>query len=968
MSLRPLGLCFFLCSIGISWGQIQPAARVNAEINDNDTYKLSGNTKPMLGRALDMGEVSAGFALPRVTMHLAMTVQQHEDLEQLLRQQQTRGAAQFHKFLTPEQYGARFGANLQDMAKIRAWLEWEGFTDIEFGRSRTFITFSGTTTQAQTAFHTAIHRYELNGERHYANASDPLLPQAIEGTVESIQGLHDFRMKPRGRRRARPRYVAGGSHYLAPSDVARIYNVNPLYQTGFDGSGVKIAVVGQSDILLSDIEAFRRAAGLTQNDPTIVVVGQDPGRLTNTGDETESDLDVELSGAVAKNASIIFVESANVTDATSYAIDNNVAPILSTSYGQCELYMGRAATSTLATELQQANAQGMTVLAASGDEGAADCDSSAPVTNGPAVDEPASFPNVTGVGGTTLSDGSGSNWNTAGSAISYIPEVVWNGSSAANGLSASGGGASIYNPKPAWQTGLGVPVDGARDVPDIALAADPDHDGFLICGDGSCTNGFKDSGGSLNVIGGTSCGAPTFAGIVALMVEAWGAQGNINPNLYALAASAPYVFHDVTTGNNIQKCIAGSKGCDNGSFGFSAGPGYDQTTGWGSVDAYQLINEWSSNNVPAGVSKGPLRYVPVIPCRVLDTRNSDGLFGGPELAANATREFAIPQSECGIPASAEAYALNVTVVPRASLNYLSIWPTGQAKPLVSTLNSDGRVKANAAIVPAGINGGVSVYATDPTQVIMDISGYFVAGSGTSDLEFFPLTPCRIADTRGGASLVGGQSRAFDISGNCNVPSSATAYSLNFTAVPPEELVFFTAWPTGQTQPATSILNASPGSVTANAAIVTAGSGGSITTYATDNTDMVIDINGYFGAAATGGLSLYTLTPCRVIDTRNPAGSTPFSGTIAVAVTSSGCDSPTSAQAYVLNATVVPMGILGYLSLWPEGATQPLVSTLNADLNTVTSNMAIVPTTNGAIDAFAVSTTYLILDISGYFAP
>jgi hypothetical protein len=201
-----------------------------------------------------------------------------------------------------------------------------------------------------------------------------------------------------------------------------------------------------------------------------------------------------------------------------------------------------------------------------------------------------------------------------------------------------------------------------------------------------------------------------------------------------------------------------------------------------------------------------------------------------------------------------------------------------------------------------------------------------------------------------------------------VPSTAAAYSLNFTAVPPNALGFFTAWPTGQAQPTTSILNASAGSVTANAAIVTAGTGGGITTYVTDNTDILIDINGYFVRATKSGLSLYTLTPCRVIDTRNPAGSLPFSGTIPVNVTGSGCSSPTTAQAYVLNATVVPSGVLGYLTLWPNGETQPVVSTLNAGLNTITSNMAIVPTNNGSISAFAIATTYLILDISGYFAP
>ncbi len=295
--------------------------------------------------------------------------------------------------------------------------------------------------------------------------------------------------------------------------------------------------------------------------------------------------------------------------------------------------------------------------------------------------------------------------------------------------------------------------------------------------------------------------------------------------------------------------------------------------------------------------------------------------------------------------------------------------------MVSTLNSNGRLKANAAIVPAGTNGGVDVYVTNPTHLVMDISGYFVPTSGSSGLQFFPLTPCRIADTRGatgslgGPSLAGGQSRNFPVlSSGCNVPANAQAYSLNFTVVPHEPLIYLAAWPTGQSQPPTSILNASTGSVTANAAVIPAGAGGGITAFGSNNTDLVIDINGYFAPAGTSGLNFYTLTPCRVVDTRNPAGSAPFSGTTTVDVTTSGCGSPATAQAYALNATVVPTGPLQYLTLWPNGETIPVASTLNAGASTVTSNLAILPTTNGSVNAYVAGSTYLILDISGYFAP
>ncbi|HUD99822.1 MAG TPA: hypothetical protein VMR62_09630, partial [Bryobacteraceae bacterium] len=157
-------------------------------------------------------------------------------------------------------------------------------------------------------------------------------------------------------------------------------------------------------------------------------------------------------------------------------------------------------------------------------------------------------------------------------------------------------------------------------------------------------------------------------------------------------------------------------------------------------------------------------------------------------------------------------------------------------------------------------------------------------------------------------------------------------------------------------------------VEANAAIAPAGADGSIDVYVTDTTNLVVDINGYFAPVAAGALSLYSLPPCRVLDTRNPPGAPPFTGTIDVNVIGSGCGGTSAAQAYVFNATVVPEGPLGYLTLWPQGSAQPLVSTLNAMDGEITSNMAIVPTTNAEISAFASNNTYLILDIFGYFAP
>jgi hypothetical protein len=372
-----------------------------------------------------------------------------------------------------------------------------------------------------------------------------------------------------------------------------------------------------------------------------------------------------------------------------------------------------------------------------------------------------------------------------------------------------------------------------------------------------------------------------------------------------------------------------------------------------------------------------LRFVPLTPCRVVDTRQANGQFGGPAITGGTSRDFALPQGACpGIPSNAAAYSVNVTVVPQGHLGYLTTWPTGYTRPLTSLMNSDGRTKANAAIVPAGDSSSVSVYVTDTANVIIDINGYFTTPGGNT-LAFFPMTPCRVVDTRGADGTLGGPilsngvARDFPIqqSTNCPVPASAQAYSFNVTALPQNQqrLSYLTVWPTGISQPVVSTLNSSTGVNTANAAIVPAGTDGDIDVYPSgNNTNLIIDINGYFAPPATGSLSLYTFEPCRVLDTRQGNGA--FSGQMVVNVANSGCGVPTSAQGYDMNATVVPSGALGYLTLWPDGENQPVVSTLNAPDGAITSNMAIVPTTNGSIDAYASALTQLILDISSYFAP
>ena len=410
-----------------------------------------------------------------------------------------------------------------------------------------------------------------------------------------------------------------------------------------------------------------------------------------------------------------------------------------------------------------------------------------------------------------------------------------------------------------------------------------------------------------------------------------------------------------------------------------------------SFNAAVTFSNLSANQTAnfSGIAVAGLEFYPVTPCRVADTRTGAGFtgsFGPPSMAANTTRTFPVPSSSCGIPSTAAAYSFNVTVVPPGPLGVLTIWPAGQAMPNASTLNSyTGTVVANAAIVPAGTNGAINVYVNNATDVLFDINGYF-APPTSSGLQFYPVTPCRVADTRTGTGfapafgwpwLAAGTPRSFPIpSSACSIPATAAAYSFNFTVIPFTTLGYLTAWPTGKPMPNASTLNSYTGTVVANAAIVPAGTGGAISLYANDNTDVIIDIDGYFAPPGTGGLQFYPVVPCRIADTRTGAGfSSPFGPPSLVAlaarsfpIPSSTCEIPSSAGAYSFNFTVVPQIELGLLITWPTGQYMPNSSTLNSYNGTVVANAAIVPAgTGGAISVYVNNTTDVLFDINGYFS-
>lgn len=640
-SLKKAFLCVVTAAFSMSAWAAAPQSRISQAIDSSHWSPLKANMQPFARPELDKGRTATNEKISG-SIAFKLSATQQADLDHLLAAQQNPNSPSYHKWLTPEQYANRFGMSKSDLSKVTAWLQAQGLEVTRVARGGNEVFFTGTAGQVEYAFHTELHNYLINGNMQYANASAPNVPVALANVVLGIRGLDNFRPKAHNTiRSVRPNFTSNvsGNHFISPGDFATIYNVTPLYNAGNDGTGQKIAIVGQTLIDVTDMEAFRTASGLAKNDPTLKLIPCNTGVTCTatpcSGDIGEADLDVEWSGGVAKNASIIFVYSGvdtgktctttsqNVFDALNYALDNNVAPIVSTSYGFCEAGLTKASTDMIRSWVQQGNAQGQTLMAASGDDGAADCDTGTSATQGLAVDAPASIPEVTGVGGTEFNgDAAGTVTGTApntnagsttfwsgttgstdkiSSALSYIPEMAWNDTAndIANGgtsFSASGGGASIFYAKPSWQTGTGVPADGKRDVPDVALNASADHDGYLICSQGSCTNGFRDSSGGLNVVGGTSVGAPTFAGIVALINQSTNSSGlgNINPTLYALAASTPAVFHDITTGDNKVPCTQGKPDCPSGgTIGFSAGTGYDQVTGLGSVDVSALANAFT---------------------------------------------------------------------------------------------------------------------------------------------------------------------------------------------------------------------------------------------------------------------------------------------------------------------------------------------------------------------------------------
>ncbi|MFZ0636806.1 MAG: protease pro-enzyme activation domain-containing protein [Candidatus Acidiferrales bacterium] len=694
------------------------APRITQAIDETNLVTLKGNTLPMARAEFDQGLVSDSLPLEKMLLVLQRSPAQESALRSLLDQQQDKTSPNYHKWLTPEQYGQQYGPADADIQTVTNWLQGHGFTVDLVTKGKTIIEFTGTAGLVRNAFHTEIHNYLVNGEKHIANSSDPQIPAALAPVVAGVASLHDFFPKPHfigsGKTVTVPAHSGNavshltdgmGDNFLGPLDFAKIYNIDPLYTAGTTGSGRTIAVLEVTDIVTADVTLFDEVFGLTPH-LNVIHNGTDPGDLEG-GDRTEATLDAEWAGGIGQGATIDFVVSKSTstfgTDLSAiYVNENNLADVMSTSYGGCEpeFTLSEAEAESLIGE--QAAAQGITYMAAQGDSGAEDCATSetAPA-NGAAdfgVDLPGATPFVVSVGGTEFNEGGNDSlyWGTSATAdetaLSYIPEDVWNDSCTPNvGLcgagqtivGAGGGGASIYFSKPSWQTGFsGTPTDTARDVPDVSFTASAAHDPYIFCVSapaGMCAESGDEI--TLQSLGGTSFAAPSFAGIMSIVDQATDSrQGDANYVLYnlakneetfascngsgtpALSLTGSCIFNDATVGNN---AVPGEVSYGTGSPLYVAGTGYDKASGLGSTNVNNLITNWhlaaftattttmtgvpgtatTGQSIPVSISVTSGGGTPTGDVSVLATSTSCGAVGVPLVALSggaANTSFSLP--------------------------------------------------------------------------------------------------------------------------------------------------------------------------------------------------------------------------------------------------------------------------------------------------------------------------------------
>ncbi len=729
-------------------------------IDDLDRVTVPGSIHPRLAALSPSGPAAPDLPMERMILALKLAPDARAHLDQLLRDQQDPGSPRYHQWLTPDAFGRQFGPPQAELDAAAGWLAGQGFTVESVARSGLAITFSGTAVQVGRAFRTTIVEYDLDGVKRHGNATPISLPRGLAAFADGVVSLNDLGRRSLARKTgplawnrgtlrpgsARPQVaLESGGNAVGPGDFAAIYDLAPLFQAGTTGSGVTIGVVGRCDLAASDWTAFTGAfgpdllpAGYTGS-LQVVHNGTDPG-ITSSDEEFEADTDTQWATAAAPGAAIDFVVSASsyTTDGSDlsaqYIVDNLLAPVMTMSFGVCEEELGTAGTTFYQQLWAQAASEGISVFVATGDAGAAGCDGAGELeaTGGRAVSGIASTPFNTAVGGTMFQVSQGAPyWSTtaagyATSALGYIPEQAWNESYLGVGILAGGGGASAVYTTPAWQGAYGVPATpDARFLPDVSFISSAETTPLITFQEGQAYLG-----------GGTSFASPAMAGIMALVVQKYGSQGNANFALYNLAraqfanlyqggASAPHVFHDVTSGNNSVPGVTG----------YSAGNGYDEATGLGSLDAALLVSNW-----PGAVPGNPISDVTI-----------SSPASGATVASGTALTFAGSSSYTGNPAdlgftwnwgdgSSSAGAANTPT----SHTYTLTGRVSQTFHATLTVSDGTYVDARSIpilVTPAGVSAVIGLPATGPGVLPGTAVAFSVDAANT-----FTLNP--------GASLAG----------------------------------------------------------------------------------------------------------------------------------------------------------------------------------------------------------------------
>ena len=764
---------------------------ISGPVDETQLTVLKGNVHKMARPTFDRGLAPPSLPMQRMLLVLQRSPQRKNALLRLLDEQQDKSSSNYHKWLTPEQFGLQFGASNQDIQSILLWLRSHGFQIAKVARGRSVIEFSGTAAQVQEALHTEIHKYMVRGEEHWANSNDPQIPTALTQVVAGVSTLHDFRKKPQskvGDERIAANLAAGskpqitfqnGQHGLGPGDYDVIYNLAPVIQgpPGISGppagSGTGIAVVGRSSINIQDVAQFRAIFGLPSNNPEIFVDGPDPGNLGGA-EEAEAVLDTTWSGALAPGASVDLIVSAstNTTDGVDlsalYIIDNSAGAIMTESFGECEAAVTTAEAVNISQLAEQAAAEGITYIVSAGDTGSAGCDDIAETqATGPfSVNVAAATPFTVAVGGTEFNE-NGNNalyWNstnnqyTLTSARSYIPEDAWNesctvaqcGQQKAN-IAAGGGGVSTLFSKPSWQVGVtGIPNDGMRDVPDVALTAAAGHDPYLLCLRGSCQ---ADSQGNFSffTVGGTSAAAPSFAGIVALVnsavvpLNSHPRLGQINYVLYRLAANqnpsvcngssistlpaTSCVFNDVTIGSN---AVPGEAGYATAAAKYQSGSGYDLASGLGSVNVANLVKEWTTvsfSSTTTTLSLNPTAFTHGTPVNVQISVTS--------ASGTPTGDVSLFRSGIGGTPSSPVQGNFFTLNSSSSVSALTNLLPGGYYAVSAHYAGDGTFMASDSTA-VGLNVTPEPSSTVAKVLTLDQSGTFVSFTGGSYGSFVYL--------------------------------------------------------------------------------------------------------------------------------------------------------------------------------------------------------------------------------------